>query len=420
MPSKLATVRAATVAAVLAAAAVAPALASPAQDLFDQATFYAGFYYNGPGPNPGFRALRAQYQARLDAACGSDANCPYDKAVPIIRDIIASFQDPFTSLMSGQEVFDQDLLTQGKGPTGPRLGLIGADWGSNGVVVERVFPGEAADAAGLQRGDVIQSVNGAPATAQALQAPAALTLGVKRGTTDKRLELTAQPARQGLIPTYSTLAGGSVGLIWVPDLYANGIVGDTVQQLAHRATQAGVKGLIIDLRDADTGLDTEALVAAAAFTPKAGFIYQPRFAGTKETYTVDGQSIYAQAETGDKAEQAKLRYPADTTTPLVVLVNARTTNSAEMLAYMLQHADRAKVVGEPTRGELSVSGGAIGDLINGDYVNVSEMRMVNLDGSNFPRQVTPDVVVADDPAALAAGQDKPLDAALSLLGQGSR
>ena len=43
------------------ASSLSPALASPAQDLFDQATFYLGFYYSGPGKVPNFRELRKQY-----------------------------------------------------------------------------------------------------------------------------------------------------------------------------------------------------------------------------------------------------------------------------------------------------------------------------------------------------------------------
>lgn len=393
------------------------ALASPAQDIFDQATFYAGFYYNGAGPNSGFRALRAQYQGQLDVACGSDAACPYEKAVPIIQQVVASFQDPFTSLMSDADVTNQNLLVQGKGPATPRVGLIASDLGNGaGLVVERVFPGEPGDLGRLQRGDIIESVNGAPAATALLRSSGPLTLGVKSVSGITRSELTARPATQGLTPIFSTTAGGSVGLIWVPDLYASGIVGDTVHLLIQRALQAGVKGLVLDLRDSDTGLDTEALVAAAAFTPNAGWVYTPRFAGNKQTFTVQGQSLYAQGETGDKVEQAKLRSAPNTTLPTVVLVNARTTNSAEMLAYLLQHTGRAKVVGELTRGELNVSGGVVGDLLNGDSVNVSEFRMVGLDGVPFPRQVTPDVLIPDDPAALAKGVDGPLSSALNLLG----
>ncbi|MCV5887844.1 S41 family peptidase, partial [Escherichia coli] len=85
--------------------------------------------------------------------------------------------------------------------------------------------------------------------------------------------------------------------------------------------------------------------------------------------------------------------PILTNLPTVVLVNRYTLNSAEMLAYFLQRAGRAKVVGEPTAGALAISGNAEGPLINGEFVAVASLKMKNLDGSPFPARVTPDVLV---------------------------
>jgi len=99
----------------------------------------------------------------------------------------------------------------------------------------------------------------------------------------------------------------------------------------------------------------------------------------------------------------------------VVLVNRNTFNSAEMLAYFLQAAGRAKVVGEPTAGALGMSGSAEGPLINGEFIAVSSLRMRNLDGSPFPLKVSPDMLVEDDLEALVAGRDRILERALEML-----
>ncbi len=188
-----------------------------------------------------------------------------------------------------------------------------------------------------------------------------------------------------------------------------------IHEAARQAEQAGARGMVIDLRDALTGYDSEALLAAAAFTGKGGFIYDRRFQGLDETHTVENGRLYVQPEGGEKEEQSALERPYLARIPVVVLVNRHTYNSAEMLAYFLQAAGRAKVVGEPTAGALGMSGSAEGPLINGDFIAVSSLRMRNLDGSPFPLKVSPDVLVEDDLEALVAGRDPVLERALEML-----
>ena len=87
-----------------------------------------------------------------------------------------------------------------------------------------------------------------------------------------------------------------------------------------------------------------------------------------------------------------------------------------MLAYFLQRVGRAQVVGVTTSGQNGVSGGGLAQLINDDIIQISQYRMLNLDKTPFPMAVTPDVVVPEDLAALAAGRDAQLEKALEILG----
>ena len=64
-------------------------------------------------------------------------------------------------------------------------------------------------------------------------------------------------------------------------------------------------------------------------------------------------------------------------------------------------------------GVLNISGGAEGELISGHVLNLSTLRMLELDGKAFPNAITPDVSVPDDLSALAAGKDPVLERALA-------
>ncbi|RIH79276.1 Carboxy-terminal processing protease CtpA [Meiothermus taiwanensis] len=400
-------------------ALVGSAVASPAQDLFDQATFLIGFYYNGPAKVPPFRELRRQYQPELDRLCASEGNrCGFDKAKQVIERIVRDIADPFTVLVTRDQLIDDERYGAGLGPAAPRVGVWVREL-PQGLVVSEAFPGEPAYEAGLRRGDLITQIAGQPATlARLLAAEAArspFSLSYSRQGVARTVTLSPRVAEATMQPRLEI--NNNVAYLRIYHLYSSDSysTAQRVHEAARRAEQAGARGMVIDLRDALTGYDSEALLAAAAFTGTGGFIYDRRFQGLDETHTVENGKLYVQPEGAQKEEQNALERPYLARIPLVVLVNRHTYNSAEMLAYFLQAAGRAKVVGEPTAGALGMSGSAEGPLINGDFIAVSSLRMRNLDGSPFPLKVSPDVVVEDDLEALVAGRDPVLERALEML-----
>ncbi len=398
---------------------VGPVLASPAQDLFDQATFLIGFYYNGPAKVPNFRELRRQYQPRLDQLCASERErCGFDKARQVIERIVQDIADPFTVLMTREQLIDDQRYGAGLGPAAPRIGVWVRET-PRGLVVSEAFPGEPAFEAGLRRGDLITQIAGQPATLARLTAAEsarnAFSLSYSRQGNARTLNLTPRVAEATMQPRLEI--NNNIAYLRIYHLYSseNYSTAERIHDAARRAEQAGARGMVIDLRDALTGYDSEALLGASAFTGKGGFIYDRRFQGQDETHTVENGKLFVQSEGGDKEEQSAVERPYLARIPLVVLVNRNTINSAEMLAYFLQVAGRAKVVGEATAGALGMSGSAEGPLINGEFIAVSSLRMRNLDGSPFPLRVTPDVTVVDDLDALTAGRDVVLERALEML-----
>jgi carboxyl-terminal processing protease len=396
-----------------------PALASPAQDLFDQATFLIGFYYNGPARVAHFRELRRQYQPQLDQLCASERDrCSFDKARQVIARIVQDIGDPFTMLLTRNQLIDDQRYGAGLGPADPRIGVWVRET-PRGLVVSEAFPGEPAYEAGLRRGDLITQISGQPATlgrlSSAETARNAFSLSYSRQGNTRTVNLTPRVAEATMRPRLEI--NNNIAYLRIYHLYSSNdySTAERIHDAARRAEQAGVRGMVIDLRDALTGYDSEALLGAAAFIGKGGFIYDRRFQGQDETYTVESGKLFVQPEGGEKEQQSTLQRPYLARIPVVVLVNRNTFNSAEMLAYFLQAAGRARVVGEPTAGALGMSGSAEGPLINGEFIAVSSLRMRNLDGSPFPLRLTPDIPVVDDLDALIAGRDVVLERALELL-----
>ena len=408
------------------ASSLSPALASPAQDLFDQATFYLGFYYSGPGKVPNFRELRKQYQPELDKRCGTDKACGYDKGLEVINAIITSLNDPFTQVINS----DFERLGSGLGPNTPRLGLITRTH-ANALLVVQALEGEAGWEAGIERGDLIKTVNAKPATLEALVSAEAenkaITLGIERK--GQALNLPAiKPtlADEGQKPSTLKNTPKNVMVIHIPDFYWDGEVAKKVHALVRKASVDGTKNMVLDLRDSDTGFESEAIWSARAFTDQISLKYKSRFKDGLRSFNVEGGRIISKREgvqgSGSVSEFAIK--PQLFAGNVAILVNKYTKHTGEMMAYILQKGNKAKVIGEPTAGQLGVSGGLpsldvpinITELINGQYINLSNDRILDGAGNPYPMQVTPDIAVPEDFAALASGRDTALEKAYELLG----
>jgi carboxyl-terminal processing protease len=399
------------------------AFASPAQDLFDQATFYVGFYYSGPTKVPNFRELRKTYQPQLDQACGTDATCGYDKAMPIVQKIISDLKDPFV------EVIDNDFerFVEGKGRSTPVIGVQTRAY-TGGLLVARANNGEPAMLAGVQRGDVIKTVNGTPATLEVLKSAEldakAISLEVTRAGADQKIDVTPAVVEEVARPFALPSAPKNTMVIRVQDFYWGDQVANRVHTLVRKANNDGLKNIVLDLRDSGTGFDSEAMLTARAFMESVGLKYQNRFFKGSRTFTMPANQIVREDEAGNKSPVGQLDKPQLWKGNLVVLVNKYTVHAGEITAQLLQNAKRAQIVGDMTAGAGGVSGGlpsldvSVGDtaLANGTFMNVSSDRILALNGTPFPMAVTPDVSVSEDLAALAAGKDPALEKAFSILG----
>ncbi|WP_326604010.1 S41 family peptidase [Streptomyces sp. NBC_01799] len=256
------------------------------------------------------------------------------------------------------------------------------------VAVARVQPGGPAARAGIERDDLLRTIDGHRVDKRPVAEVVALlrgdrtsaaagttvVLGVQRGATGPTRKLTLTRAR--LITEAVTVqklgpyrSDSSAAVLIKVDSFTKG-AGAKVRD-AVRSAPAGA-GVLLDLRGNSGGLVTEAVVAASAFLD----------GGLVATYDVHGEQRALYAEPG-----------GDTVRRLVVLIDGGTMSAAELLTGALQDRGRAVTVGSRTFGKGSVqmpsklAGGSVAELTVGHYRTPAGR---SVDGHG----ITPDLAVS--------------------------
>jgi carboxyl-terminal processing protease len=248
------------------------------------------------------------------------------------------------------------------------------------LTIVSVLPSSPALEAGLQKGDVITSIDGRAVADMTTDVAVGrikgaegteVVLGVERDggklsfeITRKELELPnirASITAEGL--GYLRLQGFSRG--------AGSQMRDQIEQL----TDDGVEGILLDMRDNGGGLFSEAIDVASVFIEEGEIVhYHSR---TEENVTYEAE--------GDAFEDL----------PLVVLVNEGTASASEIVAGALQDNDRAILVGSTTFGKGSVQ--EVVPLLNATAVKLTTAAYLTPDGHNIDGGgIEPDIEVKEE------------------------
>jgi len=250
--------------------------------------------------------------------------------------------------------FRKRMMGRGHG-----LGLVTEDAGTERLVVY-VHPGSPAaeaDEDGVLAGDAIVAVNvknhvpGRPTTAAGSAATRPMTPGpdgkvhlvVRRGGELHSFAIApADFSVEAVMGLYRDREDRWVYLVDPDEGIAYLRVEEFVEGTVARFQQAfrspsGVRGLVLDLRDNPGGLLPQAAALANLF--------------------IDSGPIVTVAGRGGSVERVVAHtdgtYPG---IPVVVLVNGQTASAAEIVAGALALADRAVLVGQPTRGKHCIQG----------------------------------------------------------------
>jgi carboxyl-terminal processing protease len=287
--------------------------------------------------------------------------------------------DTHSAFLDSEEFEEMRLSTMGSYP-GVGIEVMADD---RGVKILRPIEGSPAERAGMQSGDLIVKIDGVAVGADItgainrMRGPAGSTvkLSVRRGASAELLDFTLRRAKvevrsvaeQMLEPGYGYVRITSFSETTAED------VGRAIARLKH-ASPAGLKGLILDLRNNPGGV-LEAGVAVADAFLEHGLIV-----------SADGRTSDAQfrmeATPGDVIGGA----------PLVLLINGGSASAAEIVAGALKDHGRAELIGHKTYGKGSVQ--TVMPLSHGGALKLTTSRYFTPSGASIhDKGILPDILI---------------------------
>lgn len=348
-----------------------------------------------------------QQAARLIQADYVDTNVDTTKlSHGSVQGMVQALGDPFSAYFSPEDYKRLQESYQGR-YTGIGVYLT---FGTGYPVITGTLPGSPAAAAGLKAGDQIVKVGDKDTKGISVGQASALiegptgttvTLTIARG--DQTMTFTLTRAEITVPTVRSTVLANHVLYVRI---YQFGT--DTSADFAStlKSGLAGATGIVLDLRGNPGG-----------FTSAADDVIS-QFVASGETFETRGRA-------GVDKHQVGSTHLAPTQ-PLVVLVDANSASSAEIVAGSLQVHARARLVGTKTFGKGSVQQDF--ELSNGADLHLTVERWYLPNGQTIDHKgLQPDVAVTlaspsdqfdVEQPALGYAKDTQLNTALSLLSGG--
>ena len=275
------------------------------------------------------------------------------------------------------------------------------------VTISRVMEGQPAEEAGLKEGDVIIGVDGEDVRGKMLSDVAAkirgregveVSIQVLRRSTGETLEFTMKRAVVVMESVDSRMINGNIGYISISGFKENTY--DQFKGYLDELLAAGMKGLVLDLRDNPGGLVRSVYQIGEELLPEGTMVY-----------TLDKK----ENRNDLKCDETYLDIP------LVVLVNENSASASEILAGAVKDTERGQLVGMQTFGKGLVQ--RLFTLPDGSGLNVTIQKYYTPSGTTIHGVgIAPDAEVQlpekylmTAVTAIPEGEDTQLQKGLELL-----
>ena len=347
------------------------------------------WYYTGR-PSSMFEFFRTLEIIESHYAENVDKNAIFDGA---LKGMVSTLGDKHSTYLGGD--LYKDFSAQMSG-TYAGIGVYIAST-DEGILIAGVMEGSPAEEAGLQRGDILVSIDGTSVEGYQLED---VSKNI-RGPVDTSVDLVVRrdgeeqsftvQRRQIHVPTVAgkMVDGTDVGYIRVAVL-SDGTADDFTKEFT-KLREQGMNKLILDLRDNPGGIVEQAVGVASNFVPpNSTIVSYTEQDGKVDQYTAQG---------------------TDDPIPIVVLVNENSASASEIVAGAVQDMKLGPIVGVKTYGKGTVQGVFPVDSASAVKVTVAKYRTTNgreIDGVG----IEPDVVV---PLTPSDPEDSQFEKALEII-----
>lgn len=347
------------------------------------------WYYTGR-PSSMFEFFRTLEIIESHYAENVDKNAIFDGA---LKGMVSTLGDKHSTYLGGD--LYKDFSAQMSG-TYAGIGVYIAST-DEGILIAGVMEGSPAEEAGLQRGDILVSIDGTSVEGYQLED---VSKNI-RGPVDTSVDLVVRrdgeeqsftvQRRQIHVPTVAgkMVDGTDVGYIRVA-VFSDGTADDFTKEFT-KLREQGMNKLILDLRDNPGGIVEQAVGVASNFVPpNSTIVSYTEQDGKVDQYTAQG---------------------TDDPIPIVVLVNENSASASEIVAGAVQDMKLGLIVGVKTYGKGTVQGVFPVDSASAVKVTVAKYRTTNgreIDGVG----IEPDVVV---PLTPSDPEDSQFEKALEII-----
>jgi len=318
-----------------------------------------------------------------------------------IRGALATLNDPYTLFIEPEPAAEEKAQLEGQ------FGGIGAfiQRDEAGKVILDPMPDQAAEKAGLLKGDILLAVDGRPVTPDMPtediikwikgEIGTPVTITVERAGAEKPLDITIErapietPSAQWRILEEAP----KIGYIQLTSFTERS--NKELDRAFEELSQQGAESYILDLRNNGGGLLETAVDVASQFLREGVVLREDRKS--------EGERVYDVRAGGKALDQ-----------PLVLLVNGGTASASEIVAGALQDYKRATLIGEKTFGKGSVQ--LIYELSDASRLHVTVAKWFTPNNNAIDgKGLTPDIEVLISEEDRANNRDPQLERAITFL-----